>query len=72
MPMTEPQRAQLRPLLADLAARCAGLAPPERVRVIRTTLESAGVSFTWEEWAGFVREEPGTIPAALARPDDPP
>ena len=72
MPMTAPQRAQLRPQLADLAERCAGLAPPERARLIRQTLESASVSLTWEEWDAFVREELGTIPAALARPADMP
>ncbi len=70
MPMTEAQRTQLRPLLTDLRIRCAGLAPPERAMLIRQTLESASVSMTWEEWDTFVREEFGTIPAALARPDE--
>lgn len=69
MPLTEAQHAQLRPLLADLRARCAGLAPPERAMLIRRALESASASMTWEEWDAFVREELGTIPAALARPD---
>ncbi len=69
MPMTEAQHAQLRPLLADLAARCADLPLPERAMLIRRTLEGASVSLTWEEWDTFVREEFSTIPAALARPD---
>ncbi len=72
MPMTAAQRAQLRPLLSDLRARCEGLAVPERAMLIRRTLESASVSLTWEEWDAFVREEFGTIPAALARPDETP
>jgi hypothetical protein len=69
MPMTEPQRAQLRPLLADLAERCADLPLHERAMLIRRTLESASVSLTWEEWDAFVRAEFAAVPAALARPD---
>jgi len=72
MPMTEAQRAQLRPLLTDLRAHCEDLAPPERAMLIRRTLEGTSVSMTWEEWDAFVREEFGTIPAALARPDETP
>ncbi len=72
MPMTEPQRAQLRPLLSDLRARCEDLPLPERAMLIRHTLESASVSLTWEEWDAFVREEFDTVPAALARPDETP
>ena len=71
MPMTETQRAQLRPLLSDLRARCEDLALPERAMLIRQTLASAGVSMTWEEWDAFVRAEFATVPAALARPDQP-
>ncbi len=70
MPMTEAQRTQLRPLLTDLRVRSEGLAPPERALLIRQTLESTSVSMTWEEWDALVREEFGTIPAALARPDE--
>lgn len=72
MPMTETQRVQLRPLLADLRARCADLPLPERALLIRRALEGASVSMTWEEWDTFMREEFGTIPAALARPDETP
>lgn len=72
MPMTETQRAQLRPLLSDLRARCEDLALPERAMLIRRTLESASVSMTWEEWDAFVREEFGTIPEALTQPDETP
>ncbi len=70
MPMTEAQRAQLRPLLADLRVRCEGLPLPERAMLIRQELGGASVSMTWEEWDAFVREEFGTIPEALARPDE--
>ena len=62
MPMAETQRAQLRPLLSDLRARCADLPLPERALLIRRTLEGASVSMTWEEWDTFMREEFGTIP----------
>jgi len=72
MPMTEVQRAQIRPLLADLRARCEDLPLPERAMLIRRTLESASVSMTWEEWDAFVREEFDSVPAALARPDETP
>lgn len=72
MPMIETQRAQLRPLLSDLRARCADLPLPERALLIRRALEGASVSMTWEEWDTFMREEFGTIPAALARPDETP
>ncbi len=70
MPMTEAQRAQLRPLLADLRVRCAGLPLPERARLIRQELGGASVSLTWEEWDAFVREEFDSVLAALAPPDE--
>ena len=68
MPLTELQRAQLRPQLDNLCKQRQRMAAPERAQLLRVTLESAGATPSWEEWDAFVREELGSIPATLARP----